>query len=243
MSAACIMKLKDMEDKAMDSINEILPVLNDIIQGIGKHFGATCELVIHDYKNDFEKTIVGIVNGEVTGRQLGDCATSIGLKIYKGETVNDGHYDGVFNYLSQTKTGRLLRSSTIYLRNKNDEIIGSICINNDITDLSQAINAISSSINIGESKKQEAAQKERVFVGKIDDLLKSLMTDSINQIGIPVSQMTKKQKIEGIRILRDQGVFKVQKSADLAAQYYGVSKFTIYNYLNEIESEENACSD
>lgn len=225
----------------MESINEILPVLNEIIQGLGKHFGANCELVVHDYKNDFEKTIVGIVNGEVTGRQLGDCATSIGLKIYNGETINDGHYDGVFNYLSQTKTGRLLRSSTIYLRNQAGEIIGSICINNDITELSQAMNAISNTMNISEAKRQEdAGEKERVFVGKIDDLLKSLMTDSINKIGVPVAQMTKRQKMEGIRILRDQGVFKVQKAADLAAQYYGVSKFTIYNYLNEIESEESA---
>lgn len=228
----------------MESINEILPVLNDIIQGLGKHFGSNCELVIHDYKNDFEKTIVGIVNGDVTGRQLGDCATSIGLKLYKGETIKDGHYDGVFNYLSQTKTGRFLRSSTIYLRNKDGEIIGSICVNNDITDLRQAMNAISNVINIEKSKSQGGLdKKERVFVGKIDDVLKSLMNDSINEIGIPVAQMTKKQKMEGIRILRDQGVFKVQKAADLAAQYYGVSKFTIYNYLNEIESEENACSD
>ena len=225
----------------MDTINEILPFLENLIQGLGKHFGSNCELVIHNYKNDFERTIVGIVNGEVTGRQVGDCATSIGLKVYKGETIRDGQYDGVFNYLSQTKDGRLLHSSTIYLRNSSDEVIGSLCINNDITEMQQAISAISNAINMGEMKRQEDIHnsKDAVFVGRIDDLLQSLMKDSINQIGVPVAQMTKKQKIAGIRILRDQGVFKVQKATDLVAQYYGVSKYTIYNYLNEIESEDH----
>lgn len=92
------------------------------------------------------------------------------------------------------------------------------------------------------NKQNNTSEKDAIFVGKIDDLLKSLMADSINRIGVPVAQMSKKQKMAGIRFLRDQGVFKVQKAADLAAQYYGVSKFTIYNYLNEIESEDSASS-
>ena len=220
---------ESMKDK------ELLSKLGEVIQGLGKHFGSNCEFVIHDYANKFEKTIISIVNGEVTGRQIGDCATSVGLKLYNGEALRDDQYDGVFNYLSQTKDGRILRSSTIYLRDDEGHIIGSLCINNDITDLQQAVVSISNVMNLSEIKKEEKEQK--VFVGKIDDLLRSMITDSINSIGVPVSQMTKKQKKEGIRILKKQGAFKIQRAVDVVAQYYGVSKFTVYNYVNEIESE------
>lgn len=224
----------------MTSIDEVLPLLTHIIQGLGRHFGPSCELVIHDYSNNFENTVIEIVNGKVTNRQVGDCATGIGLKIYQGEVISDDRCDGVFNYLSQTKDGRILRSSTIYLRNDEGKLIGSLCVNNDITEMRRAINTISESLNLSEMEKRKSKENAgAVFVGKIDDLLKSMVVDSINQIGVPVGQMNKKHKIAGIRILKEKGAFKIQKAADLVAQYYGISKFTVYNYLNEIECETN----
>lgn len=217
----------------MNDKQDSLTFLSQIIQGLGKHFGNNCEFVVHDYKNEFEKTIVSIVNGEVTNRQVGDGATSVGLKLYNGETVCDDQYDGVFNYLSQTTDGRVLRSSTIYIREDTGNIIGSLCVNTDITELQRANVAIANFINHPDTKKQE--EDHKVFVGKIEDLLKSLIMDSINEVGVPVSQMTKKQKMEGIRYLLEKGAFKIQKAVDVTAQYYSVSKYTVYNYINDIE--------
>ena len=48
--------------------------------------------------------------------------------------------------------------------------------------------------------------------------------------------MTKKNKMEGIKILRDRGALKIQRAVDVIAKYYCVSKFTIYNYINELDS-------
>lgn len=221
----------------MKNIDEAFPILNIIISGLAKHFGPDCELVVHDYSKDFERTIVGIVNGEVTGRQVGDCATGVGLRILQGEQVDDGCNNGLFNYLSQTKDGRILKSSTIYLKDNDNKIIGSICINNDITEIMRTKNSLETFINVGHDK--PLGKPDTVFVGKVEELLTSMINDSINKIGVPVAQMTRDQKISGIKFLKENGAFKIQKASDIIAQYYDVSKFTVYNYLNEIEIGNN----
>ena len=43
-----------------------------------------------------------------------------------------------FNYSSQTKTGHLLRSSSVYFKNSKGEVIGAFCINFDFTELLMA---------------------------------------------------------------------------------------------------------
>ena len=65
---------------------------------------------------------------------------------------------------------------------------------------------------------------EMIFVGKVDDMLVSLINESIELVGCPVVSMTREQKIEGIKYLEDKGTFKIQKSVDLVAKYYDVSK-------------------
>ena len=55
----------------MNSIEEVLPLLETVIKGIAKHFGSSCELVLHDYQKDFSSSIVAIENGELTGRSVG----------------------------------------------------------------------------------------------------------------------------------------------------------------------------
>lgn len=224
----------------MENVSEILPILETIISGLGLHFGSSCEFVVHDYLSDGVQTIISIINGHITKRQIGDGPTSIGLRIMRGEEVKDEHNDGVFNYFSQTKEGLVLKSSTIYFRNNEGKIIGSLCVNNDITELQRAVTVLTETINMPSSKFQD--NSDAVFVGKIDDLLNHMIMDSIKQVGIPMAQMTKADKMAGIKILQDKGAFKIQKAADVTAQYYCVSKFTIYNYLSELEGAESAAT-
>ena len=49
--------------------------------------------------------------------------------------------------------------------------------------------------------------------------------------------MNKNDRINLIRNLKHAGVFKIQKSVPYVAEQLGVSRYTIYNYLNEIEDE------
>ena len=217
----------------MENIKEILPVLNELIEGLAEHFGSKCEFVIHDYESSDIHTIVGITNGQVTNRKIGDHVTGIGLRIMQGTEIDDDSKKGIFNYLTQTKDGKLLKSSTIYMRNSDNKVVGSICVNYDITEIQTAKSALDEFLNT--SEKQNLYQADLTVGDGIDDLLIRMINDSIASVGVPVVQMDKKDKLEGVRILRDRGAFKIQRAVDVIAQYYNVSKFTIYNYLNELE--------
>lgn len=208
----------------MKEISELLPALDVIIQGLGKHFGESVEFVVHDYKKDFSKTIVAISNGSVTRREVGDSGTSIGLKIMQGKEADDGK----FGYISQTRDGRYLKSSTIYIKDEQGKILGSVCVNCDVTDAMIARNFLNGYVGSGEEKKVEAT-----VYNNVDDLLVSLIKESIEYVGVPVAVMSREQKVEGIRYLNNKGAFKIKNASVTVSQYYDVSRYTIYNYIND----------
>lgn len=210
----------------MKTVQEFLPTLNAIIEGMAKHFGESCEFVVHDYSKEFSSTIVAISNGEVSGRSVGKGGTAIGLRVLQGLEEEDGRY----NYVTQTKDGRYLRSSTIYLKDDEGKVIGTLCINFDITEMIHSKNFMEKFINLG---KQDETKVEATVYDNVEDLLISLVNESIRYIGTPVALMSREQKVEGINYLNKRGVFKIKNAGNTIAKYYDISKYTIYNYLNE----------
>lgn len=216
----------------MKSVSEVLPLLTAIADGLGKHFGSNCEFVIHDYSRDFESTIVAITNGNVTGRTVNQGGTIVGLSVLQGMEKNDGK----FNYFRQTFDGRYIRSSTIYLKNDEGDIVGAFGINLDITDLVRANNFLKDFTRMEEEEKKT----ETVLFNHVNDLLISMINDSIAYVGTPVAHMTKQQKIDGINYLASRGAMHIKNAGEEIAKYYDISKFTIYNYLNNGgENKEN----
>ena len=66
----------------------------------------------------------------------------------------------------------------------------------------------------------------------IDETLSLLINESIHRVGVPVAQMNRLQKAEGVRFLQKKGAFKVKNAGSIVARFYDISKFTIYNYLD-----------
>jgi len=215
----------------MNSVTEVLPLLQTLIDGLGKHFGTNVEFVIHDYSKDFDSTIVAIANGNVTGREVNRGGTLVGLKMLQGLDKEEGR----FNYFTQTHDGRFLRSSTLYLKNDADKVIGSVCVNIDVTKMLDASNFLKDFIGL-----EENARAETVVFNKVEDLLVAMIQDSINYIGTPVALMSKQQKIDGIKYLADKGALRIKNAGDEIAKYYDISKYTIYNYLNEASTTRDS---
>ena len=113
----------------MESMNEEKELLEHVMKLMAEHFGKNCEIVLHDFMAPDNHTIIGIENGEVTGREIGGCVTNLGLEILNGKPAEDA-----FNYATYAENGHLLRSSSIYFHNSAGQPIGSLCINTDITD-------------------------------------------------------------------------------------------------------------
>jgi predicted transcriptional regulator YheO len=203
------------------------PTLDAVAAGIAGQFGSNCEVAIHDITNGLEKTVSIIYNGHVTGRKIGDGASETVLEALRDKDIHDRH-----GYFTNTKDGRMLKSSTINVRGSDGTVLAVICINFDISDFTLANRALNEFISVEESGKGEGAGATEAIPSNVNDLLDQLIEESRRYIGKPISAMTKEEKTEAIRYLDRKGALLIKKSSDRIAKYYGISKYTLYNYLN-----------
>ncbi|MEG1492287.1 MAG: helix-turn-helix transcriptional regulator [Oscillospiraceae bacterium] len=218
----------------MSYVSDNLTLFSEIAKCIAMQFGENCEVVVHDLTLPYDRTIVAIENGHVTGRKVGDSGTNTGLEILRGTATNEDK----FNYINHSKTGRILRSSSKYFRNAEGSVVGSLCINYDVTDLLLAQKSILAAANINDSD-----DTREVFTSNVDELLELLMQDTVTLLGKPVDLMTKDDKITAIKHLDGKGAFLIKKSVEKVSEFYGISKFTLYNYLGEGKEQGSAAKD
>ncbi len=214
----------------MKKIKDESEILKRLAKGIAAQFGEKCEVVLHDYEQPFERTIVAIENGHVTGRKIGDSSTNLGLEVMRGSTGGDDKY----SYVTQTKDGKILRSTTVYLRDGAGAAIGSLCINFDITDFKMAESTLRTITSNNASQ-----ETKEVITNDIGEMLDALIWQSIDYVGIPVAHMTREDKIKGLLFLEEKGAFLIKKSGDKVSKIYDISKYTMYNYLNETKNSSN----
>ncbi len=214
----------------VESIQENMLFLKSLVKGISAQFGENCEVVLHDLKQPYDRTIVAIENGHVTGRKVGGPGTNLGLELLSGNVKQGNKY----NYFVQTPDGKILRSSSIYIYNKNKQAIGSVCINLDITEFIMAEKTIQTLTN--NSLDHEIKES---FVTNVGDLLDILIQEANSYVGKPVARMSKEDKMKGILFLDEKGAFLIKKASDRIAKFFDISKFTLYNYLEEAKSSKN----
>ena len=114
----------------MKSLYDEWSMWQQLMTMLENQFGNRCEIILHDLTKDYNHTIVDIRNGHLTNRKIGDCGSNLGLEVLRG-TVQDGDR---YNYVVNTRDGKLLRSSTMFIKNDEGAIIGSLCLNTDITE-------------------------------------------------------------------------------------------------------------
>lgn len=205
---------------------QTLELIVQIAHGTAIHFGGNCEVVIHDLtKKDIESSIVYIKNGHVTNRVVGDGPSSIVLETLNKnpDTLKDR-----LAYLTRTDDGRILKSSTMYIRGEDNVIKYIYSLNYDITGLITVDNALRSIIDT----EPEADNQPKKITHNVNDLLDTLIEQSVALVGKPVALMSKDDKVAAIQYLNDAGAFLITKSGDKVSSYFGISKFTLYSYMD-----------
>ena len=206
-----------------------LEMLVSTAHGIARQFGKDCEVCIHDLSvKDVEHTIIFIVNGHVTGRKVGDGASKVVLETLEALEEGDIIVDHL-GYRTTTQDGRILKSSTVFLKDSHGKYRWILGINYDVTALMN-VDAALQSITTVESQDSNG---DRQIPLNVNDLLDNLINQSVKRIGKPPALMNKEEKIQAIQFLRDAGAFLITKSGDKVSNFYGISKFTLYSYIDQ----------
>lgn len=205
-----------------------LELLKQIAQGVASHFGDHCEVVIHDLrKENMENSIAFIENGHVSNRKPGDGPSEIVLETLKKDP--DLLKDRL-SYLTRTDDGRILKSSTMYIRGKNNTVEYILGLNYDITELLTIENALKPLLSTAETSDHNREPKK--ITHNVNDLLDTLIEQSVALAGKPVALMSKDDKVAAIQYLNDAGAFLITRSGDKVSNYFGISKFTLYSYMD-----------
>jgi predicted transcriptional regulator YheO len=201
-----------------------------LAHGIAAQFGPRCEVVVHDLECDADHSIVAIENGSVSGRHVGDGPSHIVLEAKKAK---GGQLEDRIGYLTRTRDGRILRSSTIYLRNQRGRVIGILAINYDISMLLALEDTISPLIANAEDKNHEEPEH---ITQNVADLLDDLINESIRLVGKPAALMTKEDKMKAIEFLDTSGAMMITKAGPRICEVFSISKYTLYNYLDDLRT-------
>jgi predicted transcriptional regulator YheO len=213
----------------MKDIYENLPLFKQFLDLVENHFGQSCEVVLHDNRKEYDHTIVDIRNGHVTGRKIGDCGGNWGLEVMRN-SVDGSH---IYNKIIHTRNGKIIRGSSIFIQDDEGKNIGSICINYDITESIQCEEFLRKFNNYT----TPSPSSNELFSSDVNQLMDSLIIQCEQMFDKNAADLTKEEKMEIVRFLDNKGAFLITKSGDRVCEFLGISKFTLYNYLDAIREK------
>jgi predicted transcriptional regulator YheO len=215
-----------------------------LVDFLGQVLGPDYEVVLHDLSS-MSNSIVAIANGHVSGREVGAPLTSLALTM-----MSDKRYlnkDFHVNYNGMTKENKILRSSTMYIKDDLGKLVGMLCVNFDDSryhELStklfqlchpdqfveQNLTIRSSQIDTSSLYSYDEAEQ---FPNSIATIMENVIREVIQQDGVPPERLTKGEKIRIVRLLDEQGVFLLKGAVNYVAKALHSSPASIYRYLNQ----------
>ena len=207
----------------------LLKSLIPIAEIIGKTFGNRCEVVLHDLTIP-EKSVVYTVNGDVTGRREGQTFDRLVRSVLLNKNFTR---DYAVNYTFETEDGRKIKSSSSLVRDEEGEVVGVFCVNYDITFMKTLHDELELFLPMQEDSSvicpEMAADQDVTTV--VDTLIDNIVSSRKKQ------GLTKQDNLEMIRFMDDKGIFLVKGAIDKVAACMGLSKVTIYGYLDTVRGK------
>ncbi len=77
------------------------------------------------------------------------------------------------------------------------------------------------------------------FQKNVDQVLEQIIRDGVEKAGKSVEDMSRDDKIAVVSYLESRGAFLIRYSVDRVASLLQISKFTVYNYLDQIKAKQS----
>jgi predicted transcriptional regulator YheO len=214
------------------SYSPIIQQVAGLVDDLAKALGPGFEVIVHDLSRP-ESSIVAIAGG-ITGRKVGAPVTDLVLRLLRAGRTDQS----VLNYETKTANGKLLRSSTIFIRDESGNAVGCLCVNHDITNWIVTRSVVSRMCETQDPLDFEAKPDE-TFATNVSELFDAALEKSVSATGKPASLLDRNDRIAVVGKLDEQGIFQIRGAVPHIACALGVSRFTVYNYLDEIRASSD----
>lgn len=215
-------------------MNPYIKKFISIADFLGEILGTNTEIILHDLTN-YQHSIVHIINGHISGRKIGDSITDLVLEFMFNESKGNKQF--ICNYNSKTVQGRLLYSSTYFIRDDSNKIVGALCLNSDYHDVKKSISFLTSLLpNYVDDKTVSANIIKENLNSDAQELTLNKIDAIINQFDVIPNRMTIEEKTEVIAALNDCGIFNIRGSVQEVANKLYMSEPSIYRYIKKIKN-------
>lgn len=230
--------LPDTERLALNAERQLVfTVLTSVVKTVGSIVGKNTEVVLHDLTNPAH-SVVAIANGHITGRVVGSPVLAgpgqdLGFNAVVQTPEQTASPEPVVleHYQTRLASGAVLHSATAIYRDSRGTPFAGFCINADLSGLHAAracLDQLLGTSSVTEVKSIEQPDMEL--------LMTEIIQSALNTTASSNRAMKKQAKIEAVRQMHERGMFIVKGGIEKAAAALGVSRYTIYNYLDEIKS-------
>lgn len=231
--------MADSIDKEFEGIPPELAQYIPLAEMLVLTFGRDCEVVLHDLRTP-EKSVCYVANGHVTGRKVGE---SFNHLISQALIASGNSQDILANYYFRHQK-KLIRSSSLFIRDKDGVLLGALCINIDTTRLTDQLQYLTSMLP-GIDHAPSSIQPTGFSLDSIDptnvsrnmlDVVTSLIETIVSQTKRP---FTRQRRLEIIRFMDSRGVFQMKGAVDIVADRLEMSRVTVYAYIDEVRKTES----
>lgn len=213
----------------------VMRTLESVLTLLGGMLGDNVEVVLHDLTTP-SKSTVAIAHGHISGRTKGDPILAgpkgdAGFAAARLDVDASGEQNSIVaNYRTVTKSGVVLSSATAIFRDASGTPFAALCLNSDMTVAHMAHAWLGSLLGNG-SKARDDQREPAKMTGMMEDII----SHALDTGGKPVSMLTKEERLSAVASMQSSGLFIVRGGASRAAEALGVTRFTIYNYLDELK--------
>jgi predicted transcriptional regulator YheO len=202
---------------------EAYTFLSNLAEGVAETFGPSCETLIHDLSLP-SHPILKICNNGVSGREVGATEDIYGGNIEPGKERPLIKSDYV-NHLAITKKGKKVKTSTWVMEGENYRF--GFGINYDFTAMAEFSKALESFTRVNSDL------GDAIYDDNKGNQLEAMVAACVSSSGKKAAAMNKQDRLEVIKKLRDLNAFRFQKAVPYVAEVLGVSRYSVYKYLNQ----------
>ncbi|HVI41771.1 MAG TPA: PAS domain-containing protein [Anaerovoracaceae bacterium] len=221
-----------------------------LIDFLGRVLGPDYEIALHDL-SDISNSIVAIANGHISGRTIGAPLTSLALKMVADKSYYQEDYR--INYSGLTNGNKVLRSSTMFIKDDLGKLSGMLCINFDDSryqELSTKVlqlchpdqfvehNILVRNDIIDEDGTPQIVGAE-LFPNSIASIMENVIHDVVQEDGVPADRLTQEEKIKILGLLDQKGIFLLKGAVNYVAKELHSSQASIYRYLAKVDRQKD----
>ncbi|MEN8362421.1 PAS domain-containing protein [Acinetobacter baumannii] len=233
--------MTDCVDHVMHQ-QEVLDVLTMAVRAIGCVLPGNAELVLHDLRNP-EFSIVEVANAHVTGRRKGDPVLA-GMRQDKAFASalekSDQKVTLLTDYETFSRDGTSLRSSTAIFRDSNSEPFAALCINVNNNGINEALSILQTlaGLNLNKENLSPVSQENTNPEDSIENLMGEIIQQATDLNSGNKRSDAKKANLLAVQKMQERGIFLMKGGVEKAAEALGVTRYTIYNYLDELKNDD-----